>query len=61
MISNNKQLEYIRHLAKKYHAVEFCEQRIKDNKRITYYNGVFELYNPHTILDSWKKKLEKII
>ena len=48
------------HLADKYGAESFLAQRISEGKKITYYNGVFELYSPYTIIEEWEKRLSKI-
>ena len=54
-----KRLEYVMGLAKKYNAVEFFNQRLEGGGKITYYSGVFELYNPFSIIDKWKERLNK--
>lgn len=54
------QYVYIMELAKKYGAVQFTEERIQNNKKITYYSGTFELYNPFTVVNKWKEKLNKL-
>lgn len=55
-----KRKEYVMHLAQKYYAVEFATERIENGKKITYYNGVFELYNPFPIVERWEKRLHKL-
>jgi len=52
--------QYIEHLADKYGAESFLAQRISEGKKITYFNGVFELYSPYTIIEEWEKRLSKI-
>lgn len=54
-------LEYIMMLAKKYNAVEFAQERIDNDKKITYYMGAFDLYNPYTILEKWEERHKKLI
>ena len=53
-------LEYVMFLARKYNAVEFAKSRIENNKKISYYSGVFELYNPFTIIPKWEMRLQKL-
>ena len=53
-------LQYVEHLADKYGAIEFLSQRVNEGKKITYYSGVFELYNPFPIIDEWEKRLAKL-
>jgi len=33
---------------------------IDNKKRFQYYNGMFDLYNPFTIIEKWEKRLEKV-
>ena len=56
-----KRLAYVMHLAHKYHAVEFAQERINNGKKITYYNGLFELYNPFPIVEKWELRLQKLL
>lgn len=51
---------YVEQLADKYGAQAFLAQRISEGKKITYFNGVFELYNPFPIIEEWEKRLSKI-
>ena len=53
-------LQYVEHLADKYGAIEFLSQRVHDGKKITYFSGVFELYNPFPIVEEWEKRLAKL-
>lgn len=55
-----KQKEYVMHLAQKYDAVDFVNERISNGKKITYYYGVFELYNPFPIIERWEARLQKL-
>lgn len=55
----NDRLDYVKRLAQKYNAVDFLNQRIESGGKITYYNGVFELYNPFSIIEKWKERLNK--
>lgn len=52
-----KRREYVLMLAKKYGALDFALDRIKNGKKITYYNGVFELYNPYPIVERWQERM----
>jgi hypothetical protein len=52
-------LDYVKQLAQKYNAVDFLNQRIESGGKITYYNGVFELYNPFPIVEKWEERLKK--
>lgn len=56
-----KRLTYVMYLAYKYHAVEFAQERINNGKKITYYNGLFELYNPFPIVEKWELRLQKLL
>jgi hypothetical protein len=46
-------------LAKKYNAEKFLNERLASGGKITYYAGVFELYNPFPIIEKWEERLEK--
>lgn len=52
--------KYVEQLADKYGAQAFLTQRISEGKKISYFNGVFELYNPFAIIEEWEKRLSKI-
>lgn len=52
--------KYVEQLADKYGAQAFLAQRISEGKKISYFNGVFELYNPFAIIEEWEKRLSKI-
>lgn len=56
-----KRLAYVMYLAQKYHAVEFAQERINNGKKITYFNGLFELYNPFSIVEKWELRLQKLL
>ncbi len=56
-----KRLAYVMYLAQKYHAVEFAQERINNGKKITYFNGLFELYNPFPIVEEWELRLQKLL
>jgi len=47
-------------VAKKYGMENKAMEYINANKKIQYYRGVFDLYNPYPIIDNWKQKLAKI-
>ena len=55
-----KRLGYVKTLAEKYSATDFLNERIQNGGKITYYNGVFELYNPFNIIEKWEERLRKI-
>ena len=55
-----KRKAYTIHLAKKYNALDFALERINGGKKITYYNGVFEIYNPFPIVERWEARLQKL-
>ena len=56
------QLDYIRGLAKKYDAVDFCEKYIAGGKSISYFmmGGGFVIYDPYNIIEKWRERLEKM-
>lgn len=56
-----KRKAYVLHLAQKYDAVDFANERIISGKKITYYDGAFELYNPFPIVERWEARLQKIL
>lgn len=47
-------------LATKYNKRQFYLERVRNKQKIFYYSGVFELYNPFTIIEKWKERLSKI-
>lgn len=53
-------LKYVKALADKYNCTPYLNERINNGNKITYYNGVFELYNPFTIIEKWIERLSKI-
>lgn len=53
-------LAYVMRLAKKYGAEEFVQEKIDTGKKITYFFGVFELYNPYPCVEKWEAKLAKL-
>lgn len=53
----NNQQDYVLTIAKKYGKLDFAEDYIKNEKKITYYGGAFELYNPYPIIEKWKTRL----
>ncbi len=55
-----QQRENILAIAKKYGKEEFAFNYIKNGKRIQYYLGIFDLYNPNTEIEKWKDRLIKI-
>lgn len=56
-----RQLEYVNYLAQKYGMVNKSQEYISQDKKIFYYMGAFELYNPQvTRLKKWNERLSKI-
>lgn len=56
-----KQLKYVNFLAHKYGMIDKVQEYISQDKKIYYYLGAFELYNPQvTRLSKWNEKLQKI-
>lgn len=55
-----QQQDYVLNLARKYDKLSFVKERIETGKKITYYLGAFELYNPYPIIEQWKVRLEKL-
>lgn len=56
-----RQLEYVNFLAQKYGMVDKAQEYISHDKKIYYYLGAFELYNPQvTRLKKWTERLQKI-
>jgi hypothetical protein len=55
-----RQQGYVIQLATKYGKLDFAKERINNDKKISYYNGAFELYNPYTIISKWEERLNKI-
>lgn len=55
-----RQKEYVLELASKYGKLEFAKDYIDNGKRIQYYYGVFDLYNPYNITEKWKTRLSKM-
>lgn len=47
-------------LSRKYGMEHKALEYINSNKKIQYYGGAFDLYNPFPIIDKWKEKLEKL-
>lgn len=55
-----RQLEYVNYLAQKYGMVDKAQEYILQDKKIFYYLGAFELYNPQLKrLNKWKERLKK--
>jgi tetratricopeptide (TPR) repeat protein len=56
-----KQLNYVVSLAKKYGMEKKAFEYINQDKKIFYYGGAFELYNPQTSrLKKWNERLQKL-
>ena len=47
-------------LSKKYGMENKAMEYINANKKIQYYGGAFDLYNPYPIINKWKERLEKL-
>lgn len=60
-ILKGKQLNYVLTLAQKYDKLSFAKELIATNKKIFYFGGAFELYNPYTIIEKWEQRLLKIV
>lgn len=56
----DRQRSYIYALARKYNKYDFAKDRVDNEKKITYYNGAFELYNPYPIISKWQERLIKL-
>lgn len=56
----NRQKEYVMTLARKYGMEHKALEYINSNKKIFYYMGVFELYNPYPIIQKWEDRLNKL-
>ena len=56
----DRQQSYIYALARKYNKYDFAKDRVNNEKKITYYNGAFELYNPYPIISKWQERLNKL-
>lgn len=50
-----RQKAYLRKMARKYNAVEYCERCFELGLKIQYYCGYIILYKPMPIIDKWKK------
>jgi DNA-binding SARP family transcriptional activator len=57
----SSQTEYVRSLAKKYNAEDYCEMCIKTGKKIRYYCGYIVLYQDYPFIETWKKRLAKLL
>lgn len=55
-----EQLEYVALLARKNNRLEFFQERVSNSKKVTYYNGVFDLYNPYPCILKWEKRLSNL-
>lgn len=55
-----KQRNYVLTLAAKYGKLDFANSCIESGKKIQYYYGVFDLYNPYSITEKWKARLSKM-
>lgn len=55
-----KQRNYIIEISRKYNSEEKAMEYINRGKRIQYYGGAFDLYNPYSKIDTWKLRLQKL-
>ena len=55
-----REKEYVRSLAQKYNAEEYCEMCIRLGRPIRYYCGYIILYQEYPFIDKWKKQLKKL-
>ena len=55
-----KQKIYILALAKKYNMESKAWEYINSGKKIQYFAGAYDLYNPFTFLNKWKDRLQKL-
>lgn len=55
-----REIEYVRSLAQKYNAEEYCEMCIRLGRPIRYYCGYIVLYQEYPFIDKWKKQLKKL-
>lgn len=56
----SEQKRYVLEIAKKYRSETKALEYINSNKKIQYFGGAFDLYNPYPKIDNWKLKLEKL-
>ena len=54
------QNQEVMRLAEKYNKADFALDYIAKGKRIQYYGGMFDLYNPYPFIEQWRTRLEKI-
>lgn len=54
------QREYILSIANTPYKKSKAMEYINNNKKIFYYGGAFELYNPYPVIEKWEKRLEKL-
>ncbi|MFH1942078.1 MAG: hypothetical protein ABIL68_08220, partial [bacterium] len=55
-----EQEKYVLQLAQEYNMTAKAREYIGAKKKIYYYGGAFELYNPFTIIDRWQERLNKL-
>lgn len=56
----SKQADYILCLGDKYGMRDKAQSYIDENKKVFYYGGAFELYNPQPKIEKWKERLSKL-
>lgn len=56
----DSQKNYVMTLARKYNMEYKAIEYINSNKKIFYYMGAFELYNPYPIIKKWEIRLDKL-
>jgi len=55
-----RNLDEVQRLAKKYNAISIMNSYLEENKRIQYFCGFFDIYNPFSIIVKWESRLEKL-
>lgn len=56
----DRQKKYVLDLASKYRQLDKALEYIDNYKKVHYYGGAFELYNPYPIVSKWEERLKKI-
>ena len=59
-LKNNQEMRVLS-LAKAFNMEDKASEYIQNNKKIFYYGGAFELFNPYLIIDKWKDKFSKLV
>lgn len=56
----SNQRSYVLKLGEKYGKLDYVNQMLSDNRKLFYYGGAFELYNPYPIIARWENRLSKL-